>query len=50
MESAILYVVALAVPLWLVAETVMHGERSREVKTRPAAAAPARLVRASRVA
>jgi hypothetical protein len=35
-ESAIFYLVALALPLWLVVEELMHRERRREVEPAPA--------------
>ena len=43
-ESAVFYLVALALPLWLVVEELMHRERRHEVEpTRSVVSAPTAL-------
>jgi hypothetical protein len=45
-ESAVFYVVALALPVWLVVEEAMHRDRRRQASAEPRAAAAPRATTA----
>jgi hypothetical protein len=49
-ENAVVYIVALALPLWLVVEEVMHRDRRQSVESVRRAAPARTAVPASRAA